>query len=190
MRRIARWTVALAVAGGAVVVATGPAVAWFGPAVTVSPSTATAGATVTAQGDQFDHDDLVKVRMDSPSGNVVGTFTPSSGIFHGPLVVPPGTPVGDHTLWFMQYDTTGAIEDMPQRALLRVTGAGGPPLLSAPLAVDTSARRATLALSRRRSVSMGTLILVAVASAALAALVALGVVLGFRRRGAEGGAGS
>jgi hypothetical protein len=180
-----------AVAAGAVVVTGGPAAAWFGPAVSVSPETASPGATVTAQGLSFDHDDLVKVRMDSLNGDVVATFTPNSGDFQGPLVVPPGTPVGDHTLWFTQNDATGAIEEMPQRALLVVTGAGGQPLLSAPLAVDASARRATLALSERRAFSLLTLIMVALASAGLAALVALGVVSAVRRRGvAEGGAGS
>ena len=174
-------------------VTAGPAPAWFGPAVTVSPSTASPGATVTAQGFLFDHDDLVKVRMDSPNGNVVATFTPSSGSFQGPLVVPPGTPVGGHTLWFTQNDATGAVEEMPQRALLMVSGAGGQPLLSAtPLGtVEAGARRATLAVTGRRAVSMGTLILVALASAGLAALVALGVVSAVRRRGvAESGAGS
>lgn len=191
MGRITRWTVALALAGGAVVVAAGPAAAWFGPAVTVSPSTASPGATVTAQGDQFDHDDLVDVRMDSFTGTVIATFTPSSGSFQGPLVIPSGTPVGNHTLWFTQNDATGAVEEMPQRALLVVSGAGGQPLQSAPLAVDASARQKTLVSRGRGVVSTGTLILVGLASAVLAALVASGVVLAVRRRGvAEGGAGS
>jgi len=140
--------------------------AWYGPAALVAERTTTPGGTVTVKGTSFDHDDLVKVRLDGLNGPIVGTFTPTSGKFEGPMNVPGDVTLGSHTLVFAQYDAGGALEEMPPRALLQVHApSGGSPLLAAPLAADTAARATALEVTKRHPVGLGALVLVALGAA-------------------------
>lgn len=184
MGRPARGAVATTLALVALLAIAPAASAWYGPAVDISPSSATPDATVTVDGQSYGHHDPVSARLDGLDGPILATFTPKSGKFHGPLVVPADIKPGNHVIVFVQYDATGAIEEIPTRALLVVTSAGaGSPLLATPVAVDTSARRTGLVIQRAHSLGMGTLVLVALGAAAAAALVAGIVVVVARRAG-------
>ncbi|MFN2608901.1 MAG: hypothetical protein ABR511_13605 [Acidimicrobiales bacterium] len=131
------------------------------------------------KGDSFDHDDPVLARLDGLDGPVLATFTPDSGSFRGPMVVPTGLTLGGHVLVFMQYDATGAVEEIPTRARLAVSSsAGGTPLAATPPAADAGAgaRPTTLALSRPHPLGIAVLVLLALGAAAVAVAVAATVV--------------
>jgi hypothetical protein len=184
-----RITAAAVLAIFGVMVAPPWASAWYGPATYLSPSTATRGATVTVRGVSFNYDDPVLVYFDGLDGPVVATFTPASGSFEGPLVVPADAKAGSHLLLFVQYDSEKNIEEMPIRAQLVTTAAGGTPLVAASaasLAVDTTPRPAALEQTGRQPIGIGELVLVALAAAALAALV-VGIVVRRIRSGAARG---
>ncbi|MDQ6617267.1 MAG: hypothetical protein M3083_21615 [Actinomycetota bacterium] len=182
MRRLARGATAAALAISAAITAAPAASAWYGPAAYVTPSSATPGATVNVHGVSFDQDDPVKARLDGLDGQVLATFTPNSGEFQGPLVVPADIKRGNHVVVFMQYDDKGAIEEMPPRAMLAVTSAaGGTPLVATPVAADAGVRLADLTRSGPHTVGLGTLVLVALGAAVLCMLVAAIVVLATRR---------
>ena len=182
-----RITAAAVLAIFGVMVAPPWASAWYGPATYLSLSTATPDATVTVRGVSFNYDDPVLVHFDGLDGPVVATFTPASGSFEGPLVVPADTKAGSHLLLFTQYDTGHNIEEMPIRARLVVTtAAGGTPLAAASLAVDTTPRPTALEQTGRHPIGIGELVLVALAGATLAALVA-GIVVRRTRSGVARG---
>lgn len=151
--------------------------AWYGPFVFVSPSSATVGGQVNAQGISFTKADPVQARLDTLDGPVLATFVPKSGShsleFQGPITVPTETKPGNHVLVFTQYDADGNLEQMPIRALLAVsTAEGGAPVVGAPLAVDTAARPPALVQIRHHPLSGGALLLIAFGVAGIGMLVA------------------
>jgi hypothetical protein len=161
--------------------------AWYGPFVFVSPSSATVGGQVNAQGISFSKADPVQARLDTLDGPVLATFTPKSGShsleFQGPITVPTETKPGNHVLVFTQYDAAGNLEQMPIRALVAVASvAGGAPVVGAPFALDTTARTPALVQVRHHPLSAGALVLIAFGVAGIGMLVASTVALAGSRQ--------
>lgn len=150
------------------------AAAWAcvsGPAMTLNPGQAKAGAEVTLKGTQFNNarGDVI-LRFNSLEGAVLGAFPVSSGTISGAVTIPAGTAPGSYVLIAYQQYPDGKVASVPSRALLEVVGAGGSPTLAAP-AVPVEAGRPT-ALVEADSVSSGSVFLVGLGVAGVAMFLA------------------
>jgi hypothetical protein len=168
----------LGVAGALMVLAgtSPPATAWYGPFVFTSPASAKPGEEVMAQGYYWAKTDPVQARLDAVDGKVLASFTPQSGSkgmeFHGPVQIPADTRAGVHVLVFTQFDGAGKIVQMPPRAVVSVTDAGGAlPAVGAPLATDQSARPEAVERAGEDPLGFGELALIAAGAAGVAMFV-------------------
>lgn len=167
------------------------ALVWHGPAearhnfsmLEVSPRQATSGQEVTVSG--FSYTKTAVVRFGALDGPVLARLDPTSNNDIGGVVrIPPDTPPGRYILYAMHEDDRGKPTRFPGRAAIIVSGPGG-----LPLGVDDELRLESrpIGVLEQHSVSQGTLLLVAIATAGGASLVAgLFLVLSARRRSAQG----
>lgn len=162
-------------AAAAVVIATASAWACVsGPSVTLTPSSAKPGDTVTATLRDFRKVDPVQVRWNDLNAPAIAEYASKGNgePFTGTFTVPSDAKPGPAVVIFSSTSPDGKLSQMPVRALITVTGDNGAtPLLGAPIAVTDSARPAGLAKDDN-AVSAGTLVLVAIGVAGVGMLVA------------------
>lgn len=159
-----------------------------GPTLLASPEVVTAGSEVQLSGISYEKDLPVTIRFNGLDGPVLGEFTvnsdSTSGIA-GTVSIPPGTSPGNYVLVATQPTPDGGIGNIPTRALVRVVGEGGAPVVGAPLG-DAPVER-PIGLAETTPVSTGSLVLAGVGVAGVALFLAGAVVLvsGRRRPAAE-----
>ncbi|MGI8808432.1 MAG: hypothetical protein ACR2KK_11410 [Acidimicrobiales bacterium] len=148
----------------------------------VSPQQTTSGQEVTVAG--FSYTKTAVVRFGALDGPVLARLEPTSNNdIRGVVRIPPETPPGRHILFAMHEDDKGKPTRFPGRAAINVSGPGGPPLgFDDPLKVESR----PIGVLEQDSVSLGNLLLFAVATAGGACLVAgILLVLSARRRSPE-----
>lgn len=158
------------------------AVAWAcvsGPTTFLSPTSAAPGAEVKVSGVYFTKEEPIEVRLGRLDGPVLATFTPAQGSrsfgleMEGTIVVPPGTPPGDHVVVFTQRDSAGTLVQTPSRLLLTVTGAGGAtPVAGAPVGLGETGREPGLVKTEGSGLSGGAMLLIGLGAAGLGMMVA------------------
>jgi hypothetical protein len=152
------------------------AAAWAcvsGPAVNLSTANVKPGDQVTLTGTNFRQPDPVTVRWNALDGPILGTFDkPANGSISGAITVPADARAGNYVLIITQHKADGKLSQMPVRALLTVTPAGGAvPALGAAVASSTEARQPGLVVADN-SVSGTTLALIAVGVAGVGMFIA------------------
>lgn len=167
-------------------------VAWDTPAdarhnfsmLAVSPQQAAAGDEVTVSG--FSYTKTAVVRFGALDGPVLARLEPNANNdIRGTVRIPPEARPGRHVLFAMHQDEQGKPTRFPGRAAIVVSGPGGPPLgVTTGLALEPRPQ----GVLQRESVSRGSLVLVAVATAGAGCLLAgvVLVLLAGRRRVADG----
>lgn len=176
-------TLSAATAAGMTVFA---AVAWAcvaGPSLVVEPRSTPAGGQVAISGISWNGDLPVVVRFNALDGPVLGEFQPDPATdrLAGSVTIPQGTAPGNYVLIGTQQTADGKQAIIPSRALVSVQGAGGAPVLGAPLV--TSGAERPVGLVESDPVSTGSLVLAGVGVAGVALFVAgAGVFFSTRRR--------
>jgi hypothetical protein len=104
----------------------------------VTPSSARAGEEVTVYGPRgYGRTNPVEVRWGSPTGPVLGTFSPNEESYAqfgpGTVTIPADAKPGTYQLWATQLLSPGEtyIRGVPSQATVEVIGPGGPPVLGA-----------------------------------------------------------
>lgn len=169
----------LAVLGGAVTVTVTAfgAAAWACVPVavfTATPTEVQAGQSLTLSGKFFNANNVV-VRFNALDGPVLATLTPpkaSGAPLTGSVTIPADTKPGRYVLIATQEPEAGRRPSfgVPARAMITVAGAGGAPVVGAPLGSAETGR--PVSLVRDDSVGLGTLALVGVGVAGMAMFAA------------------
>ncbi|MCA1691999.1 MAG: hypothetical protein LC733_07320 [Actinobacteria bacterium] len=165
----------------------GPAWAPHVPQLNVNPSRMRAGEEVSVVGTRgYGFTNPVEVHFNSPDGPVLGSFQPTNEAYApwgpGTVRIPENTAPGTYYLWATQVlaPTEGHIRGVPARAAIEVVGAGGSPIVGAP--VEQAGDPGVANLAREDSPSFGSFVLVGLGAAGLAALVAgVAAVMSTRR---------
>src|SRR5436190_13095196 len=131
--------VGAAVAAAAVVVLAAATPAWA-PHVAqlqISPAQVKAGDQVAVYGPRgYGKTNAVEIRWNSPTGPVLGTFTPNDESYAqfgpGQVTIPADAAPGVYELFATQQLTPGEtyIRGIPSRATIQVVGAGGAPAVA------------------------------------------------------------
>ena len=176
----------LAAATATLVLLTVAASAWAcvaGPTLLATPEAVAAGSEVQLSGISYDETLPVTVRFNGLDGPVLGEFPvlddSTSGI-SGAVTIPEGTSPGNYVLVATQPTPDGSLGNIPTRALVRVIGDGGAPVLGAPIG-DVPLERPT-ELAQTAPVTTGSLVLAGVGVAGVALFLAGAVVLVSGRR--------
>ncbi|MEX2658648.1 MAG: hypothetical protein WD232_03050 [Acidimicrobiales bacterium] len=162
------------------------AAAWAcvaGPSLVSEPQGVAAGEEVQISGITWNPDLPVVIRFNALDGPVLGEFMPDpdSRRLAGSVEIPAGTEPGNYVLIGTQESADGEYRMIPARALVSVHGAGGAPLLGAPLEAQGADRPAGLASAG--SASTGSLVLAGLGVAGVALFVAgAGAFLTTRKR--------
>ena len=167
----------LAVGGfsGAVGVVLMAAVAWAcvsGPAVTLSTVNAAPGDEITISGSNFRQPESATVRWDSLDGQILANLgAPDNRLIEGTFTVPANATPGNHVVIVSQAKADGTLTQMPIRALLTVTPAGGAaPVLGESIS-PTEVREPGL-VTADDGISTGSLVLIALGVAGTAMFLA------------------
>ena len=155
-----------------------------GPVVNLSTVQAKPGDEVTVTGTGFRQADQVEVRFNALDGPVVASMPrPENQRINTSFTVPPGTTPGNYVVIVTQTNPDGSMSLSPIRALLTVVGPSGQtPVVGADTTSDASDRMPALVRSDD-SVSMGTLMLVALGVAGIGMFAAGIAALATSRRG-------
>ena len=164
------------------------ATAWAcvsGPSVTLNPTNAKPGETVTLAMRDFRKADPVEVRWNDLAAPAMATFThdATGSPFKGTITVPENAQPGNYVLILTQRAPDGKLSQMPVRALLTVTSPNGAtPVLGAAVAPAEADRPAGL-VRADDDISGGTLALVGLGVAGVGMFLAGMAALLAGRRG-------
>lgn len=185
-----RWWVLLA-APVLVLWHAGPAWAPHVAQLQVTPTQVRPGEEVTVFGPRgYGAANPVEIRLDSPTGPVLGSFKPDTNRFAqwgpGKVAIPEDTKPGMHVLWATQElpDSDSHIRGVPARAVIEVLGPAGTPLLGAPRGAPSEQGRPQTLQTSDDGVELGAVLLVALGAGGLALLAAGGVAVFVSRRSA------
>jgi hypothetical protein len=175
---------ALATLGALLVAASGAWACVSGPVINLSTVQAKPGEEVTVTGTGFRNPDKVEVRFNALDGPVVATMAePEDRTISATFAVPPSTAPGNYVVIVTQTKADGSLSLSPIRALLTVVGPSGQaPVVGADTLADAGDRMPGLIRSDD-SVSMGTLMLVALGVAGVGMFAAGIAALASSRRG-------
>jgi hypothetical protein len=190
--RVLRWGGGAAIAAAFTLLSATPSFAPHIAQLQVNPAQAKAGEEVTVFGPRgYGRFTPVEVRFGSPTGPVLGTFTPNEESYAmwgpGTVRIPEGTAPGVYSLYATQTLTAADshIRGVPARGEITVLGTGGTPVLgatNAPALPDQSGP----GLVEDEPVSTGTIALVALGVAGVGMFLAGGAALfASRRRSAQ-----
>ncbi len=178
--------VGLAVTVGLVAVA---AVAWACiPVATLeaSPTEVKPGQQVTVTGAQYGEKSPVVIRFNALDGPVLASLTPAKdGLVNGTVTIPADARPGNYVLVATQEAVRGETTwGVPSRALVRVVGDGGAPVLGTAVSAPETGRPAGLDRGDS-SVGTGALVLTGIGVAGVAMFLAgMAALMTGRRRGA------
>lgn len=172
----------------------GPALAPHVAQLQVTPTHVSPGQEVTVYGPRgYGATNPVEIRLDSPTGPVLGSFRPDTNRFAqwgpGTIVIPEDTKPGPHVLWATQElpDSDSHIRGIPARAVIEVSGPAGTPLVGAPKGAPSQEGRPEVLLTGESEPGWGGILLAGLGAGGLALLVA-GVAVSFSRRSSGRGA--
>ncbi len=183
---IRRWAIGGMGAIAAVMVAS--AAAWAcvsGPNVTLNPTNAKPGETVTVNMRDFRKADPIQARWNDLSGPVLATFESNgSGTpFTGQVTIPADAKPGNYVLILTQNAPDGKLSQMPVRALVTVVSPNGSnPVLGAAVSPAEANRPAGL-VTNDESISGASLLLAGLGVAGVGMFVAGMAALLAGRRG-------
>ncbi|MDQ4067955.1 MAG: hypothetical protein M3203_00510 [Actinomycetota bacterium] len=137
----------------------------------VHPEVGMAGADVAVSGFSYPTNTKVSIRFDGLDGPVLAELEPTANQdVVGTVRIPEGTPSGRYVLFAVQYGANGRPNRIPGRAAVTVVGGGGsPPAVPTGLELE----RRPHALAGSSGASAGELVLVALGSFGLAAVVSV-----------------
>ncbi len=180
--------------GAVVIVATvavAAAAAWAciaGPTLIATPAQAKPGQEIAVSGLSYSGSQPIVVRFNALDGPILGTFAASGGRFGddealaGKVTIPADTKPGSYVLIATQSKPDGGLAQVPVRALVTVTAAGGAPALGAPV-FQPEAGRQVGPIVTRSSVSTAALVMVGLGAAGVAMFLAgIAVLIPSRRR--------
>jgi hypothetical protein len=144
----------------------------------VTPAEVRAGEEVTVFGPRgYGRTNPVEIRFGSVDGPVLGSFQPNEELYAmwgpGAVRLPDGLQPGTYALYATQIlaPSETHIRGVPARGEVRVTGAGGAPVLGEPPATELADQEAT-PLVEEEPVGTGTVLLVALGGGGLGLFVA------------------